>query len=68
LRQFVFWGLPAAGADDEWIAIWTIAHRLCRLVWKTVHEGVQYNFSFSDPSLSGSGSGTPGEAQGGGEV
>jgi transposase len=23
-------------------AIWTIAHRLCRLVWKILHQGIQY--------------------------
>ena len=24
-------------------AIWAIAHRLCRLVWKILHQGVRYN-------------------------
>jgi transposase len=23
-------------------AVWAIAHRLCRLIWKVLHEGVQY--------------------------
>jgi transposase len=23
-------------------AIWAIAHRLCRLAWKILHQGVQY--------------------------
>jgi hypothetical protein len=23
-------------------AIWAIAHRLCRLVWKILHDGVRY--------------------------
>ena len=23
-------------------AIWTIAHRLCRLIWKILHQGVRY--------------------------
>src|SRR5215467_2776498 len=23
-------------------AIWAVAHRLCRVVWKILHEGVQY--------------------------
>ena len=23
-------------------AIWAIAHRLCRLLWKILHEGVRY--------------------------
>jgi transposase len=24
-------------------AIWAVAHRLCRLIWKILHEGVQYH-------------------------
>ena len=23
-------------------AVWAIAHRLCRLIWKVLHEGIQY--------------------------
>ena len=23
-------------------AVWAIAHRLCRLIWKVLHEGVSY--------------------------
>jgi hypothetical protein len=23
-------------------AIWSIAHRLCRLIWKILHQGVRY--------------------------
>jgi hypothetical protein len=23
-------------------AVWAIAHRLCRLVWKILHEGIRY--------------------------
>lgn len=23
-------------------AVWAVAHRLCRLVWKILHEGVRY--------------------------
>jgi hypothetical protein len=23
-------------------AVWAIAHRLCRLIWKVLHEGVRY--------------------------
>ncbi len=23
-------------------AVWAIAHRLCRLIWKVLHEGVHY--------------------------
>jgi hypothetical protein len=23
-------------------AIWAIAHRLCRLIWKVLHDGVHY--------------------------
>ena len=31
--------LPRLGYQS---AIWAIAHRLCRLVWKILHEGVRY--------------------------
>lgn len=31
--------LPRLGYQS---AIWAIAHRLCRLVWKILHEGVSY--------------------------
>jgi hypothetical protein len=31
--------LPRLGYQS---AVWTIAHRLCRLVWKILHEGVRY--------------------------
>ncbi len=30
-------------------AIWAVAHRLCRLVWKILHEGVQFVEQGSDP-------------------
>jgi len=30
-------------------AIWAIAHRLCRLVWKILHEGVQFVEQGSEP-------------------
>jgi transposase len=30
-------------------AIWAIAHRLCRLVWKILHEGVQFVEQSSEP-------------------
>lgn len=23
-------------------AVWAIAHRMCRLIWKLLHEGVRY--------------------------
>ena len=23
-------------------AVWAVAHRLCRLIWKVLHEGVRY--------------------------
>ncbi|HKD29467.1 MAG TPA: hypothetical protein VKC66_26605 [Xanthobacteraceae bacterium] len=34
-------------------AIWAIAHRLCLLIWKILHEGVRYieQGSESDPKL-----------------
>jgi hypothetical protein len=33
--------------------IWAIAHRLCRVIWKTLHEGVRYieQGSESDPQV-----------------
>jgi hypothetical protein len=31
--------LPRLGYQK---AIWAIAHRLCRLIWKVLHEGVRY--------------------------
>ena len=31
--------LPRLGYQS---AVWAIAHRLCRLVWKILHEGVRY--------------------------
>jgi hypothetical protein len=31
--------LPRLGYQS---AIWAIAHRLCRLVWKILHEGIRY--------------------------
>ena len=31
--------LPRLGEQK---AIWAVAHRLCRLVWKILHEGVSY--------------------------
>jgi transposase len=42
--------LPRLGYKS---AIWAIAHRLCRLVWKILHEGVSYieQGSVSQPSL-----------------
>ena len=30
-------------------AIWAIAHRLCRLVWKILHEGVAFVEQGSEP-------------------
>jgi len=42
--------LPRLGYKS---AIWAIAHRLCRLIWKILHEGVRYieRGSESDPKL-----------------
>ena len=42
--------LPRLGYKS---AIWAIAHRLCRVVWKILHEGVRYieQGSESDPRL-----------------
>ncbi len=31
--------LPRLGYNG---AIWVVAHRLCRLVWKVLHDGVRY--------------------------
>ena len=38
--------LPHLGHNK---AIWAIAHRLCRLTWKILHQGVQYT-KFGKPS------------------
>ena len=49
--QAVFWRLqPRLGYKS---AIWAIAHRLCRLIWKILHEGVRYieQGSQSDPKV-----------------
>ena len=42
--------LPRLGYKS---AIWAIAHRLCRLIWKILHEGVRYieQGSESDPRV-----------------
>jgi len=42
--------LPRLGCKS---AIWAIAHRLCRLIWKILHEGVRYieQGSESDPKV-----------------
>jgi len=42
--------LPRLGYQS---AIWAIAHRLCRLVWKILHEGVRFieQSSQSDPKV-----------------
>jgi len=34
-------------------AVWAIAHRLCRLVWKILHQGVRYveQGKISEPKL-----------------
>jgi transposase len=42
--------LPRLGYKS---AIWAIAHRLCRLIWKILHEGVRYieQGSESDPKV-----------------
>jgi transposase len=45
--QSVFWRLmPKLGYNG---AIWAIAHRLCRLVWKILHEGVAYIEQGAEP-------------------
>ena len=31
--------LPRLGQKK---AIWAVAHRICRLIWKVLHEGVRY--------------------------
>jgi hypothetical protein len=31
--------LPRLGYQS---AVWAIAHRLCRLTWKILHEGIRY--------------------------
>lgn len=38
--------LPRLGYQS---AIWAIAHRLCRVVWKILHEGVQFIEQGSEP-------------------
>ena len=38
--------LPRLGYKS---AIWAIAHRLCRVIWKILHEGVQYIEQGSEP-------------------
>jgi transposase len=38
--------LPRLGYQS---AIWAIAHRLCRVVWKILHEGVRYIEQGSEP-------------------
>ena len=42
--------LPRLGYKS---AIWAIAHRLCRVVWKILHEGVRFieQGSESDPKV-----------------
>ena len=42
--------LPRLGYKS---AIWAIAHRLCRVIWKILHEGVRYieQGSESDPKV-----------------
>lgn len=32
--------LPRMGGYKK--AIWAIAHRICRLIWKVLHDGVRY--------------------------
>ena len=39
--------LPRLGYNS---AIWAIAHRLCRVVWKILHEGVRYIEHGSEPN------------------
>jgi len=45
--------LPRRGRRGYKSAIWAIAHRLCRVVWKILHEGVRYieQGSESDPKV-----------------
>ena len=38
--QLVFRRLSTRMAYNK--AIWAIAHRLCRLIWKILHQGVRY--------------------------
>ncbi len=42
--------LPRLGYQS---AIWAIAHRLCRVIWKILHEGVRFieQGSESDPKI-----------------
>jgi hypothetical protein len=32
-------------------AVWAIAHRLCRLIWKAVHEGVYVEYGPIPPPI-----------------
>jgi transposase len=45
-RTFRRW-LPKLGYQG---AIWAIAHKLCRLVWKVLHEGIHYIEQGAEPS------------------
>ena len=38
--------LPRLGYQS---AIWAVAHRLCRVVWKILHEGVRFIEHGSEP-------------------
>jgi hypothetical protein len=31
-------------------AVWAVAHRLCRLVWKILHQGIHFVEQGSEPS------------------
>ena len=31
-------------------AIWAIAHRLCRLIWKILHDGISYIEQCAEPA------------------
>jgi len=35
-------GSPCWKLDCYQSAIWAVAHRLCRVVWKILHEGVRF--------------------------
>jgi hypothetical protein len=37
-----FLGLRGWNRCAQKMAVWAIAHRLCRLIWKVLHEGVHY--------------------------
>ena len=47
--QTVFQRLLASGLKYQ-PAVWAIAHRLCRLVWKILHDGVDYVEFGTEPS------------------